>query len=328
MVRNSFLDKASNTTPAILTRGLRKVYNSSAKGNVEALRSLDIEIPRGSFFGLLGPNGAGKSTFINILAGLVNRTSGSAYICGYDNIAEMRKARLAIGIVPQELVLDPFFTAREALDVQAGYYGVRVSERRTTEILEAVGLADQADAYARSLSGGMRRRLMVAKALVHSPSVVVLDEPTAGVDVELRKQLWAYLRLINKNGTTVVLTTHYLEEAEELCDRIAIIDHGELIALDETDALLAPLDHKELVILVEDDIESVPEKLKQWDCELLTPRKLIIRYKRSKADISRVLDCLRDSGINICDLTTSESDLEDVFLHLTRTARDNRPFEK
>ena len=308
--------------PPIRTDGLRKVYKSQNKESVEALRGLNINIPRGAFFGLLGPNGAGKSTFINILAGLVNRTSGNAKICGYDTINDMRMARLSIGVVPQELVLDPFFTAREALDVQAGYYGLKESEKRTEKILEAVGLSDQADAYARSLSGGMRRRLMVAKALVHNPPVVILDEPTAGVDVELRQQLWAYLQALNEAGTTIVLTTHYLEEAEALCDRIAIIYEGSLVACDETPALLAPLDKKEILIRIEQAIEVIPKELNHLKCELLAPNELLIYYKRSQSDISKILDLIKNLGINILDITTKEADLEDAFLHLTRSARD------
>ena len=312
-------DSAASSVPAVRTRALRKVYKGAGGKPVEALKGLDLEIPRGSFFGLLGPNGAGKSTFINILAGLVNRTSGSAEVCGHDTLQDMRQARLSIGVVPQELVLDPFFTAREALDVQAGYYGVPARERRTREILEAVGLADQADAYARTLSGGMRRRLMVAKSLVHNPPVVVLDEPTAGVDVELRQQLWAYVRKLNAAGTTVVLTTHYLEEAEELCDRIAIIHKGDLVACDDTPVLLSRLDSKELVIVPEVALDAVPAGLQGWDCELQGPRRLIVRYRRRQTEISDILDAVRAAGISILDITTHQSDLEDLFLHLIRS---------
>ncbi|MBR72528.1 MAG: multidrug ABC transporter ATP-binding protein [Rhodospirillaceae bacterium] len=309
--------------PAIKTLELRKIYKSQKNDSIEALKGLDIEVPRGSFFGLLGPNGAGKSTFINILAGLVNRTSGQAKICGYYTIKDMRLARMSIGVVPQELVLDPFFTAREALDVQAGYYGIKDSNKKTDAILEAVGLSDQADAYARSLSGGMRRRLMVAKALVHSPPVVILDEPTAGVDVELRQQLWAYLRELNESGTTIVLTTHYLEEAEALCDKIAIIYEGSLVACDKTSALLAPLDKKEIIITTEDALDVVPKELNNLDCKILSPHELLICYKSRNFNISKLLDKLSDGGINIIDITTKEADLEDAFLHLTSSAKYN-----
>ncbi|HSV28294.1 MAG TPA: ABC transporter ATP-binding protein, partial [Candidatus Omnitrophota bacterium] len=218
---------------AIAAEGLRKVYNGKNGAKI-ALDGVSLAIPRGSFFGLLGPNGAGKSTFINILAGLVKKTEGHVTVWDRDIDRDPRGAKAAIGVVPQELNLDPFFTPRELLDVQAGMYGVPRAERRTMEILEAVGLADKADSYARTLSGGMRRRLLVAKAMVHTPPVLILDEPTAGVDIELRQNLWAYVRELNARGTTVVLTTHYLEEAEELCDQIAIINRGKLVAQDTT----------------------------------------------------------------------------------------------
>ncbi|RYD90229.1 MAG: ABC transporter ATP-binding protein, partial [Sphingomonadales bacterium] len=206
---------------AISIQGLSKIY----KGGKQALFDVDLDVPRGQIFGLLGPNGAGKSTTINILAGLVNKSAGKVDIWGFDIDRDARNAKASIGIVPQEIVFDPFFTPRETLDNQAGFYGVPKNRRHTEELLRAVHLFDKADAYSRSLSGGMKRRLLVAKAMVHSPPILVLDEPTAGVDVELRQQLWEYVRELNRNGVTIVLTTHYLEEAEELCDRIAIINH-------------------------------------------------------------------------------------------------------
>jgi ABC-2 type transport system ATP-binding protein len=220
---------------AVELRALDKRYAASGHGaSKHALIEVDLAIPRGALFGLLGPNGAGKSTLINILAGLVNKTSGEAAIWGFDIDRAPRRARSAIGVVPQELNIDPFFTPRELLELQAGLYGVPPEERRSDEILGILGLSDKAEAYARTLSGGMRRRLMVAKAMVHDPPVLVLDEPTAGVDVELRQQLWAHVRELNRRGTTILLTTHYLEEAEELCDQIAIINHGRIIACDTT----------------------------------------------------------------------------------------------
>lgn len=303
---------------AIEAEGLRKVYRR-AGGEVVALDHFDLTIPRSSFFGLLGPNGAGKSTFINILAGLVNKTSGSATIWGHDLERETRGVRLSIGVVPQELVLDPYFTAREALEAQAGYFGLRPPERRTAEILETVGLTAEAETYPRALSGGMRRRLMVAKALVHSPPIVILDEPTAGVDVELRQQLWAHLRELNERGTTVVLTTHYLEEAEALCDSIAIIDKGKLIACEPTANLIERLDIKELIITSADDLTQIPVGLENFETALHGPRRLAIRYHRSDTEIGRLLDVVRAAGVTIRDLTTNEADLEDVFLHLTGT---------
>jgi ABC-2 type transport system ATP-binding protein len=301
---------------AIEARALRKVYRRRTKETV-ALHNLDLAIPRGSFFGLLGPNGAGKSTFINILAGLTNKTSGGAAIWGYDLERETRRARLSIGVVPQELVLDPYFTAREALEAQAGYFGLRPRERNTAEILKAVGLTEQAETYPRALSGGMRRRLMVAKALVHSPPIVILDEPTAGVDVELRQQLWSHLRALNARGVTVVLTTHYLEEAEALCDTIAIINKGKLIACEPTASLIERLDAKELVIVSADDMLEVPAELSGFDAELRGPRRLVVRYLRSETEIGHILDAVRGAGVTIHDLSTDEPDLEDIFLHLT-----------
>ena len=218
---------------AVEVRGLNKIYRPSGKTEANhALIDVDLAIPRGSLFGLLGPNGAGKSTLINILAGLVNKTSGQAAVWGYDIDRDARQSRAAIGVVPQELNIDPFFTPRDLLELQAGLYGVPPGERRSDEILAALGLTEKAHAYARTLSGGMRRRLMVAKAMVHNPPVLVLDEPTAGVDIELRLKLWNQVEEMNRSGTTVLLTTHYLEEAEELCDRIAIINHGRVIACD------------------------------------------------------------------------------------------------
>ena len=301
---------------AISVRGLSKTYKGSTMQR-PALDSIDLDIPRGSFFGLLGPNGAGKSTFINILAGLVLKSSGQAAIWGADIDTETRRARSAIGVVPQELNIDPFFTAREALDFQAGMYGVPKAERRTAEILEAVHLTEKADAYARTLSGGMRRRLLVAKALAHNPPVLVLDEPTAGVDVELRHQLWSYIRELNAAGVTVVLTTHYLEEAEELCDRIAIINHGKLVACDSTKALVARLDKKSLTITLGREIDAIPEALNRFDVEILPFHRLAIRYRPSETQVAEVLAAVQAAGLEIHDLSTEESDLEDLFLHIT-----------
>lgn len=305
---------------AIETEALRKVYGGSGgRPPKVALEGLSLAIPRGSFFGLLGPNGAGKSTFINILAGLVNKSGGHARIWGYDINHQMRDARCAIGVVPQELNLDPFFTPYELLEVQAGMYGVPSGERRTREILAAVGLADKAGAYARTLSGGMRRRLLVAKALVHAPAVLVLDEPTAGVDIELRQQLWAYVRELNRAGTTILLTTHYLEEAEQLCDRIAIINHGRLVACDTTSALLRRLDNKALTVTIDRDLTAVPEVLAPFHPELKPDRRLVLRYQPSTAAIGGILAAIQQAGLAIVDLSTDEADLEDIFLQLTRS---------
>lgn len=308
--------------------GLTKVYTPKHGPAKKALRGIDLAIPRGSIFGLLGPNGAGKSTLINILAGLVIKTGGEARVWGYDIVKEMRRARGAIGVVPQEINLDAFFTPREVMELQAGFYGVPRSERRTMEILEALALDDKADAYARSLSGGMRRRLLVAKALVHAPPVLVLDEPTAGVDVELRQHLWSYIRDLNQRGTTIVLTTHYLEEAEELCDHIAIINHGEVVARDTTPALLARLDSKEMAVVVDRDLEAAPPSLEPFGVALEGPRRLVFRFQPSRTGIAEILAALAKSGLQIADLTTKEADLEDIFLRLTREGGVTVPREE
>lgn len=287
-----------------------------------ALDDVSLSIPRGAFFGLLGPNGAGKSTLINILAGLVNKSSGAATIWGHDIDKQMRLARMSIGVVPQELNLDPFFTPYEMLEVQAGLYGIEKNKRRTLEILAAVGLADKAQSYARRLSGGMRRRLLVAKAMVHSPPVLVLDEPTAGVDIELRRNLWNYVRELNQAGTTILLTTHYLEEAEELCDRIAIIDRGRLVACDGKQELMSRLDSKSMTVTLARPLAETPPALLPFAPEIREGGKLHFRYRTSDVPTGRILEAIRESGLEIVDLTSREADLEDVFLALTRRAAD------
>jgi ABC-2 type transport system ATP-binding protein len=305
---------------AVRVQGLTKTYQGKS-GSKTALAGVDLAVPRGSRFALLGPNGAGKSTLINILAGLVLKTQGTARIWDIDIDRDPRGAKAAIGVVPQELNIDPFFTPRALLELQAGMYGVPKAERRTMEILEAVGLADKADAYPRTLSGGMRRRLLVAKAMVHDPPVLVLDEPTAGVDVELRQQLWSYVRRLNERGTTVLLTTHYLEEAEELCDRIAIIDRGKVVACEPKETLLARIDAKELTVHLGADIAAVPGALMPFGATLAGPRKLVIHYRPSKGPVGQILAAVQASGLPVVDLSTTESDLEDIFLQLTGAGR-------
>lgn len=303
---------------AIEVRGLTKTYGGSGKAPPkQALKGIDLDVPAGSIFGLLGPNGAGKSTFINILAGLVIKTAGTVRIWGFDQDVNPRQSRAAIGVVPQELNLDAFFTPANALEVQAGLYGVPKAERRTAEILEAVGLADKANAYSRSLSGGMRRRLLVAKALVHNPAVLVLDEPTAGVDIELRQMLWAYVRELNNRGTTIILTTHYLEEAEAMCDRIAIINHGEVVACDDTAALLGRLDAKTLVLRLAEAPETLPDLGPDITATLREPTQLSLTYSRSKIMAPELLQRATAAGLNVVDISTEEPDLEEVFLALT-----------
>jgi ABC-2 type transport system ATP-binding protein len=304
------------TEAAIVIDQLCKTY----EGGKRALDGVSFEVPRGTIFGLLGPNGAGKSTLINILAGLVNKTSGRAAIWGFDIDQHPRNAKASIGIVNQEIIFDPFFTPSEALEIQAGLYGVPKAKRRTMELLRAVHLEEKANAYSRTLSGGMKRRLMVAKALVHNPPVLVLDEPTAGVDVELRQQLWAYVRELNQRGVTVVLTTHYLEEAEELCDRIAIINHGTVIANQPTRELVGMAQEKVVEVTVDRDIPAAPENMCFQKVELKGDRVLVITYRKDLANAGEVLAAVQKDGYGIVDVSTREADLEDVFLNLTRAA--------
>ena len=303
---------------AIEIRGVHKTY-AQRRGNQTrpALNGIDLTIPAGSVFGLLGPNGAGKSTLINILAGLVNKSAGSVKIWGFDQDSNPRQARAAIGVMPQELNLDPFFTPRRALEVQAGLYGVPASERRSDEILEMVGLSEQAEAYARTLSGGMRRRMLLAKALVHTPPILVLDEPTAGVDIELRQMLWQNIRRLNRDhGMTIILTTHYLEEAEQMCDEIAILNKGQIVAQDSTKNLLGYLDAKTLVIQPINPIGALPQH-RDTSVSLRPDGTLVISYRSAQISAEEVLKSVRDAGIAIRDVRTEQSDLEDVFLALT-----------
>jgi len=301
------------TDAAISIQNLQKTY----AGGKTALHGVSFDVPRGQIFGLLGPNGAGKSTLINILAGLVNKTGGTASIWGFDIDEHPRNAKRAIGIVPQEILFDPFFTPSEALEIYAGLYGIPKEERRTMELLRAVHLEDKANAYARTLSGGMKRRLLVAKALVHNPPVLVLDEPTAGVDIELRQQLWAYVRELNARGTTVVLTTHYLEEAQELCDRIAIINHGRLIANEPTPQLLSKAQEKVVEVTLDRDITTAPDSPIFEKAELKSDRVIAITYHKDKVNAGEVLTALNGAGYSVVDVSTREADLEDVFLSLT-----------
>ena len=304
---------------AIEVRALRKTYAAQSAGAAkEALKGVDLDIPEGSIFGLLGPNGAGKSTFINVLAGLVVKSSGSVRIWGFDQDVNPRQSRASIGVVPQELNLDPFFKPFDALEVQAGLYGVPRNRRRSMEILERVGLADKAHAYARSLSGGMRRRLLIAKALVHEPPVLVLDEPTAGVDIELRRMLWDFVRELNAGGTTVILTTHYLEEAEEMCDRIAIVNHGEVVACEPTAALIGRLDARTLVLHLDAEPGAVPEFGAGVEAALRGPRELALTYRRGEIAAPALLAKAQAAGLGVRDIATEEPDLEDVFLMLTQ----------
>lgn len=303
---------------AITIEGLTKTYQGSGKSAPkEALRGIDLAIPRGSVFGLLGPNGAGKSTLINILAGLVRKTTGKVTIWGFDQDTSPRQSRAAIGVMPQELSVDPFFTPREALEVQAGLYGVPARERRTDEILALIGLSDKADAYARTLSGGMRRRLLLGKALVHAPQVLVLDEPTAGVDIQLRQMLWDNVRMLNRQGMTIILTTHYLQEAQEMCDEIGIIDKGRLIVRDTTAGILARVDAKSLMVRPARPVGALalPDGVHRED---RADGWLVLTYPQSRVSTGALLAAVQAGGVEIADLATAEPDLEDAFLALTR----------
>jgi ABC-2 type transport system ATP-binding protein len=306
---------------ALEAYGLKKTYpGGKGSPSKDALKGVDLQIPRGSIFGLLGPNGAGKSTFINIFAGLVTKSAGTAKIWGVDIDKDPRRARAAIGVVPQELNMDVFFTPSETLELMAGFYGVPKAERRTQEILTALGLEDKRDAYVRQLSGGMKRRLLVGKALVHNPPVLVLDEPTAGVDIELRRQLWEYVLELNKQGVTIVLTTHYLEEAQELCDQIAIVNHGEVVACEPKADLLKRLDSKTLVIEPVEPLVAIPAGFEAQDATIRPDGSLAVTYKFGEASVADMIETYRASGARIADLRTEEPDLEDVFLALTYQA--------
>ncbi len=306
---------------AISLRGLKKTYSSRKTKEIkEALKGIDLDIPKGSIYGLLGPNGAGKSTLINILAGLVIKSGGTATVHGHDIEKDMRAARLSLGVVPQELVLDTFFTVREALEIHAGYYGVPKAHRRTDEIIDALGLSDKANIPARKLSGGMRRRLLIAKALVHNPKVLILDEPTAGVDVELRTQLWNYVRKLNSEGTTILLTTHYLEEAEELCEYIAIINHGTLVACDRKDKLMQGFDSKQMILRLVDSPTTLPATLQAQGWELRKDGRIALRYQPSQTNFEKIIGQVKEAGLHVVDISTRETELEEIFLHLTTDA--------
>ena len=312
-------DAPLDRSAAISARGLRKVYAGNKKtGPKEALKGIDLDVPRGSVFGLLGPNGAGKSTFINILAGLVNKTEGTVRVWGFDIDQNPRQARASIGVVPQEISTDVFFTPREGLEIQAGLYGVPKAERRTAEILRSVGLEDKADSYVRFLSGGMKRRLLVAKAMVHDPPVLILDEPTAGVDIELRKKLWDQVMALRDRGVTVVLTTHYLEEAQELCDTIGIIHRGAVATVRPKDELIASLDRKALMIVPEEEV-AAPPSLGAGVTTDLREGRLYVDYRPSVTRIADILAAVAAAGIRVQDLSTVEADLEDVFLELIQS---------
>ena len=303
---------------AISVRDLNKIYGVGSKNEKVALNNISLQVKKGSIFGLLGPNGAGKSTFINILADLVRKTSGHIEIfgmCHHENLKDVKKL---MGIVPQELNIDPFFTPYELLEIQAGLFGVPKKNRRTNEILKLLALEDKSHAYARTLSGGMRRRLLIAKAMVHDPEILILDEPTAGVDVELRANLWNNINKLNNEGKTIIITTHYLHEAEELCNEIAIVDNGNLITKDTTSNIKSLIDRKQIIISLDSkNFNLDPIMRLDVECEINSD-KIIINYKPSEISFNKILDALQLSSIQVKDLTINETKLEDVFLKLTK----------
>ena len=285
--------------------------------NLLALDSIDLKIPRGSMFGLLGPNGAGKSTFINILAGLTVKTSGKAVVWGFDLDKNPRSVRASLGVVPQEIYVDPFFSPKETLHQQAGMYGVLPKDRNVDFLLKTLDLEDKADSYTRTLSGGMKRRLLVAKSMVHRPPILILDEPTAGVDIELRQQLWTYIRKLNEYGTTIILTTHYLEEAEELCDTIAIVDNGKIVRCAPTQEILNDADSKSLIVKSIDELKDLNPALKEMGAIIDKDDNIIISYNPKNETSRDILRKVEDSGLSVKDFSVSGASLETVFLSIT-----------
>jgi len=299
-------------------KNLKKTYLKKGANLVEALKNLNLEVKEGEIFGLLGPNGAGKSTFINILGGSVIKTEGKVNVWGFDLDKNPRQVRASIGIVPQEVNVDPFFSPKDLLELQAGLYGVKKKDRITDTILKLVSLEKQANSYSRSLSGGMKRRLMVAKAMVHQPPIVILDEPTAGVDVELRKKMWDNVKSLNEKGVTIILTTHYLEEAEKMCDRIGILSQGELVALDTTKNLLDKIQTKIVNFITDKKANIDGNQLESLKVISNENGKLSISYEKSKINIDQIIKYLSTQNIKIFDISTDDGDLEDVFLRLTK----------
>ena len=307
-----------NSKSVLSVKNLNKFYKKKGSKSIQALRNLNLEVKEGEILGLLGPNGAGKSTFINILGGSVLKTDGDINVWGFNLDRNPRQVRASIGIVPQEVNFDPFFSPRNLLELQAGLYGIKKKDRITDTILKLVSLEDQADSYARSLSGGMKRRLLVAKAMVHQPPIVILDEPTAGVDVDLRKTLWENVKLLNRKGVTIILTTHYIEEAEKTCDRIGIINNGELVALDTTRNLLERIQTKIVKFKIKGKPNITNESFESLKVIESDNEKLVISYEKSKINIDIIISKLKADNVEILDIFTDDGDLEDVFLRLTK----------
>ena len=307
-----------NKKNVLYVKNLNKVYPKNSTDSIHAINNLNLEVKEGEIFGLLGPNGAGKSTFINILAGTTIKTSGEVNVWGFNLDKNPRQVRASIGIVPQEVNVDPFFTPKNLLELQAGMYGIRKKDRITDTILKLVSLEKQAESYTRALSGGMKRRLLVAKALVHKPPIIILDEPTAGVDVELRNNLWDNVKQLNKNGVTIILTTHYLHEAEEMCDRIGILNKGNLVALDTTKNLLKKIQTKIVKFLIDKKVIIDNSSLKSINVLSSETNELTVSYEKNTLNISEIINFINDQNIKIFDISTDDGDLEDVFIRLTK----------
>tara|TARA_B100000029_G_scaffold337251_1_gene329406 strand:- start:2158 stop:3087 length:930 start_codon:yes stop_codon:yes gene_type:complete len=303
---------------ALKIEKLTKIYSKKTSNKIKALNNLNLEVKEGEIFGLLGPNGAGKTTFLNILAGTVIKNSGTVNVWGYDLDKNPRQVRSSIGIVPQEVNLDAFFSPRKLLELQAGLYGIQKKDRITDTILKLVSLEKQADSYARSLSGGMKRRLLIAKAMVHRPPILVLDEPTAGVDVQLRHNLWNNVRLLNKQGVTIILTTHLMYEAEEMCNRIAILNKGDLVTLDTTENLLDHIKIKKITFKVKKIHKIDPKYLNGIKLSYISNNEITVSYERKKHKIDEIISKIKNSGMEIYDISTDEGNLEDVFINLTK----------
>ena len=307
-----------NKKNVLIAKNVNKIYSKNTSNAVKALDNLNLEVKEGEIFGLLGPNGAGKSTFINILGGTVIKSSGYVNVWGFDVDKNPRQVKASIGIVPQETNIDPFFTPYELLELNAGLYGIKKKDRITNTILKLVALDKQSGSYSRGLSGGMKRRLLVAKALVHQPPIIILDEPTAGVDVELRKNLWENIRLLNKQGVTIILTTHYLEEAEKMCDRIGILNKGTLVALDSTKNLIDRIQFKKVAFKLNSKVEISIKDFNSLNIISSNENELIVSYDKSKLSINEIISFLNKQDIKILDISTEDGDLEDVFVRLTK----------
>ena len=303
---------------ALTVENLTKVYSDSKnKKENKALNDLNFQVKQGEVFGLLGPNGAGKTTFLSILGGTVSKTNGNINVWGFDLDKNPRQVKASIGIVPQEVNLDAFFSPRKLLELQAGLYGITKKDRITDLILEMVALKDKANAYSRSLSGGMKRRLLIAKAMVHQPPILILDEPTAGVDVELRNNLWNNVKELNKEGVTIILTTHYLFEAQEMCDRIAIIDKGNLVALDTTQRLLDRIQTKKINFKVKNIDKNKILKMEGIEFKIVSNDSISVTYEKNSLNFGEIINYLSKNNVKILDIVTEDGDLEDVFIQLT-----------